>query len=200
MSERQMGEAKHLPVCGIIDAAKENKQIGGLWPVLIGFLYGLLSKSAGVFFNTLNLLLFGNLPPFGSVSVIIEDEGRFLLLKNGEACVFPGGFMRWREHPTQTGKREVYEETGLHVKIGDFIGYHSADSTGIMRMSTLILVFGGEVISGELRGSIEGQPVWLTETEVRSKLVSHYAHLFEKYIAAHERICSSEAPPLCEQP
>jgi len=100
--------------------------------------------------------------------------------------------MRWREHPTQTARREVYEETGLQVKICDLIGYHSADSTGITRMSTLILVFRGEVVGGELRSSIEGQPVWLDEADVQDKLISHYAHLFEKYKAVRERTCPSE--------
>jgi 8-oxo-dGTP diphosphatase len=160
--------------------------------MLIRYLYGLLAESASVFFNILNVFLFGNLPPFGSVVVIVEDNGRFLVLKRGKEYTFPGGFMRWREHPTQTGRREVYEETGLHVKIGDLIGYHSADSTGIMRMSTLILVFRGEVIGGELRGSIEGQPLWVDEAEVQGKLVSHYTYLLEKYRAAREKMCSSE--------
>ena len=158
------------------------------------FLYDLLYKGASVFFNLFNILLFGNLPPFGSVSVVIEDKGRFLLVKQGKSYAFPGGFMRWREHPTQTARREVYEETGLQVKICDLIGYHSADSTGITRMSTLILVFRGEVVGGELRSSIEGQPVWLDEAEVQNKLVSHYAHLFEKYKAVRERTCSSRLP------
>ena len=158
------------------------------------FLYGLLYKSASVFFNLFNVLLFGNLPPFGSVSVVIEDKGRFLLVKQGKSYAFPGGFMRWREHPTQTARREVYEETGLQVKICDLIGYHSADSSGITHMSTLILVFRGEVVGGELRSSIEGQPIWLDEAEVQSKLVSHYAHLLEKYRAVREKTCSSEMP------
>lgn len=158
------------------------------------FLYGLLYKCASVFFNIFNALLFGNLPPFGCVSVVIEDEGRFLLVKQGKSYTFPGGFMRWREHPTQTARREVYEETGLQVKICDLIGYHSADSTGITRMSTLILVFRGEVVGGELRTSIEGQPVWLDEAEVQNCLASHYTHLYEKYKAAREKTCPSELP------
>ena len=158
------------------------------------FLYGLLYKSASVFFNLLDVLLFGNLPPFGSVSVVIEDDGRFLLVKQGKYYAFPGGFMRWREHPTQAARREVYEETGLQVKIGDLIAYHSADSTSVTRMSTLTLVFRGEVIGGELRSSIEGQPAWLDEAEMQHKLISHYAHLYEKYKATREQTCPSELP------
>lgn len=162
--------------------------------MVIRFLYGLLYQSASVFFNVLNLLLFGNLPPFGSVTVIVEDQERFLVLKRGRKYTFPGGFMRWREHPGQTARREVYEETGLHVNIGDLIGYLSADSTGVTRMSTLILVFCGTVTGGELRSGIEGQPIWLEEAAVKTRLNAHYIHLLEKYIATREKACSSEIP------
>ncbi|HLI07447.1 MAG TPA: NUDIX hydrolase [Ktedonobacteraceae bacterium] len=160
--------------------------------MLIRYLYGLLGQSASVFFNILNMFLFGNLPPFGSVVVIVEDQGRFLVLRRHGEYVFPGGFMRWREHPTQTGRREVYEETGLDVKIGALIGYHSADSTSFVRMSTLILVFRGEVIGGELRGGIEGRPFWVDEAELQANLVPYYAHLLEKYRAVREKTCSPE--------
>lgn len=162
--------------------------------MVIRFLYGLLYQSASVFFNVLNLLLFGNLPPFGSVTVIVEDHGRFLVLKRGRKYTFPGGFMRWREHPMQTARREVYEETGLHVNIGDLIGYHSAESTGAARMSTLILVFCGEVAGGELRSGIEGQPIWLEEAAVKTRLNPHYTYLLEKYIATRDRVCLSALP------
>ena len=162
--------------------------------MLIRFLYGLLYKSASVFFNVLNLLLFGNLPPFGCVVVIVEDQGRFLVLKRGGKYTFPGGFMRWREHPDQAARREVYEETGLHVTIGDFIGYHSVSSPGITHMSTLILVFRGEVTGGQLRSSIEGRPRWLDEAEVQANLISLYTNLLKKYVAAREQACSSELP------
>src|SRR5437764_14993514 len=60
--------------------------------------YYILRKSVGFCFNCLNICLFGNLPPQGCISVIVEDQGRLLLLKrpNGN-LVFPGGFIRWRE-------------------------------------------------------------------------------------------------------
>ena len=160
--------------------------------MVLPFLYALLYRCASVFFNILNLLLFGNLPPFGSVAVIVEDHGRFLVLKRGRHYTFPGGYMRWREHPTQTAQREVYEETGLHVEIGDLIGYFSADSTSIASMSSLILVFRGNVSGGELRPGIEGQPLWLEEENVRGGLIRHYTKLMDQYVAAREKTRSSD--------
>ena len=80
-------------------------KIGGKF-LLKRILYQALKKTVGFCFNCLNIGLFGNLPPQGCITVIVEDQGRFLLLKrpNG-TLVFPGGFMRWREHPTQTALR-----------------------------------------------------------------------------------------------
>ena len=33
--------------------------------------------------------------------------------------------MRWKEHPVQTVLREGKEETGLTLRVSDFIGYSS---------------------------------------------------------------------------
>jgi 8-oxo-dGTP pyrophosphatase MutT (NUDIX family) len=92
-------------------------------------LYQILRKSVGISFNCLNICLFGNLPPQGCISVIVEDQGRFLLLKRPNGIlVFPGGFMRWREHPTQTALREFEEETGLHVTLHHVVACYSNTS------------------------------------------------------------------------
>ncbi len=40
--------------------------------------YSLLKKLVGIFFNILNILLAGNLPPFGCVCVIVEDQDKYL--------------------------------------------------------------------------------------------------------------------------
>ncbi len=119
--------------------------------------YQVLRKSVGFCFNCLNICLFGNLPPQGCISVIVEDQGRFLLLKrpNG-TLVFPGGFIRWREHPTQTAMREFKEETGLQVTLHHVVACYSNTSKDFGSMSTLILVFCAEVNGGEMRGSVEG--------------------------------------------
>lgn len=161
------------------------------------FLYGLVYKIAAVFFNILNLLLFGNLPPFGCACTIVEEQGRFLVVKRGNNYTFPGGYMRWREHPTQTARREGFEETGLCLKIGELIGYHSADSSSPLHMSTLILAFNGSVIGGELRDSIEGRAIWVDEAELQSKLTIHYRHLFERYRTM--RAQTQDAPVASEQ-
>ena len=66
--------------------------------MVIYLLYRLLKRSVSIFFNILNFLLAGNLPPFGCVAVVVQDQGRYLVVERPEGgLVFPGGFMRWHE-------------------------------------------------------------------------------------------------------
>jgi 8-oxo-dGTP diphosphatase len=143
----------------------------------------MLRKSVGFSFNCLNICLVGNLPPQGCISVIVEDQGRFLLLKrpNG-TLVFPGGFIRWREHPSQTALREFKEETGLQVKLHHVVACYSNISKDCGSMSTLILVFCAEVNGGDMRGSIEGQPCWIEETEILEMVDFRYQYMLDDYL------------------
>ncbi len=156
--------------------------------VLKQFLYRVMQRSVPICFNTLNFLLAGNLPPLGSACVIVEDAGRFLLLERPEGViVFPGGFMRWREYPAETARREVREETGLEVRLLDTIGTYAHKSNQLVRLSTLTIVFTGEVVGGSLKSSIEGRPCWLDEAHLRERLASHSTGILEDYCALRER-------------
>ena len=152
------------------------------------FLYRVLGWLVPVSFNILNGILAGNLPPFGSSCAIVEDQGRFLLVKRpGGGLVFPGGFMRWREHPAETAQRECREETGLEVQMLDTIGTYATTSARIDLMSSLMVVFTGEVIGGALRGSIEGHPCWLNEADMRKGLDEHCTRILEDYFAYRQQ-------------
>lgn len=141
-----------------------------------------MGKLAGLCFNILNVCLAGNLPPLGSVSVIVEEQGRFLLLRRPEGrLVFPGGFMRWREHPTQTAEREFREETGLQVALHHLVTSHSHISGNIGSMSTLTLVFCGEIRGGEMRGSVEGKPCWIDESSLLEMIDFRYGSILNAY-------------------
>lgn len=58
---------------------------------------------------------------FDSVAAVISKNKKILLVKRGrepykDTWMFPGGFVEYGEHPEETLKREVIEETGLKVK------------------------------------------------------------------------------------
>jgi len=146
-------------------------------------LYQVLGKSVGFSFNCLNICLFGNLPPQGCISVIVEDQGRFLLLKrpNG-TLVFPGGFMRWREHPTQTALREFKEETGLRIKLHHVVACYSITSKDFRSVSILMLVFCAEVNGGDMRGSVEGHPCWIEESDLLEMVDFDYEYMLNDYL------------------
>lgn len=156
--------------------------------VLKQFLYRIVQGLVPICFNSLNFLLAGNLPPLGSACVIVEDQGRFLLLERpGGMIAFPGGFMRWREYPAETARREFREETGLEVRLFDTIGTYAHKSTQFNRLSTLTIAFVGEVVGGSLKSSIEGHPCWLDEAHLRERLAIQYKGMLEDYVASRER-------------
>ena len=160
------------------------------------FLYRGLKTWVGIFFNLLNFLLAGNLPPFGCVNIVVEEQGRYLVIQRPEGhFVFPGGFMRWRERPEDTGVRECKEETGLQVKITNLIGCSSTASNDITKMSTLSVIYRAEVAGGTLLSSIEGKPMWMDEAELHVKLFKQQTGILEHYLARRDQGRADTAQP-----
>lgn len=145
--------------------------------------YTLLKLFVGFCFNVLNVLLLGNLPPLASVCVMIEQEGKLLVVTQpGGESAFPGGFVRWREKVEQAAVRECLEETGLHVRLGNVIAHDSEFSPRFTKISTLTIIYEAEIIDGEMRGSIEGQPRWISEEELRASLIRHQNPIYGHYV------------------
>ncbi len=160
------------------------KSILDWWKIVLLklILYQMLGKIVGFCFNILNTCLFGNLPPQGCIRVIVEENGKFLLLKRPEGTlVFPGGLIRWRERPTQTALREFKEETGLDVKLRDVVACYAIPSKGFGSMSILAFVFCADVKGGEMRGSVEGNPCWIEETNLREMEDFEYGYMLNDY-------------------
>jgi 8-oxo-dGTP diphosphatase len=144
--------------------------------------------SAGLVFNIFNVCLAGNLPPQGCVSVIVEDHGRYLLLRRPRGrLVFPGGFMRWREHPMQTAQREFQEETGLQLAVHHLVACYAHASENVLSMSTLTLVYCGEICGGEMRDTVEGRPSWIDEASLLKKIDSRYGTMLRDYREQRDR-------------
>jgi 8-oxo-dGTP diphosphatase len=146
-------------------------------------LYWMLGKAAGISFNILNWLLAGNLPLFVTVRVIVEEQGRYLVVEESKGRFsLPGGFTRWNENPTQAAIRECEEETGLRAKLGDIVSQRATVSNRFDRMSLFTITYQAIIISGELRGSLEGEPCWKSETELRGRMLSGGMNILEDYL------------------
>jgi ADP-ribose pyrophosphatase YjhB (NUDIX family) len=168
--------------------------------VLKRLLYRALGKFASICFNILNVFLAGNLPPLGCACVIVEEQGRYLVLRRPEGeLVFPGGYMRWREHPTHTAQREFKEETGLQVHLHDVIGCYPKVSTHFGRMSTLTLAYCGKVAGGEMRGGIEGEPCWIDGPDLRSMLSYQYRCCLDDYLEHRKQHAEQKILDLAEE-
>ena len=146
-------------------------------------LYDILKICVSIFFNLLNRLLGGKLPPFGCACVIVERDGMYLAVKLPRGrTVFPGGFMTWREQPRQAAEREGREETGLLLRATRLIGVYSHASASFIQMSNINFVYQAEVVGGTLRKNIEGQPCWLNENDLRKRLDSGSLHILDDYL------------------
>ena len=96
----------------------------------------------------------------GCTAAIFDETGTKLLLTkradNGEWCL-PGGLVEPGESVEETCIREVWEETGLHVRIKRLVGVYSDPANYcILRYPSgyavhyLIVVFEVEQIGGDL--------------------------------------------------
>lgn len=93
----------------------------------------------------------------GCSAAIFEERGRILLTRradNGQWCL-PGGGMESGESAAEACEREVFEETGLRVRVKRLVGVYShADQLVVYpdgnKAHIVALHFEAEVIGGEL--------------------------------------------------
>ena len=86
-------------------------------------------------------------------AAMVLREGKLLLVKRGIEPFFgwwdiPGGFLEPGEHPVEGAAREVLEETGLQVTIGDAVGTY-VDEYGDGGKYTLTTYYQAKVVGGE---------------------------------------------------
>ncbi|MBI4135666.1 NUDIX domain-containing protein [Candidatus Uhrbacteria bacterium] len=115
--------------------------------------------------------------PFVVVGVIIEKEGKILLVQEAEKdrgqWNQPAGWLDKFEDPVAAAKREGEEETGLALQITDFLGVYSfvkdkqTTDDGINR-HVVKLIFVAKLLGGNavtLPGEIMSQQ-WFTPEEI----------------------------------
>lgn len=102
-----------------------------------------------------------NEPPQVGVGVAVVEDNKILLVKRGREpskglWAVPGGKVEWGEAMKSAARREVLEETGLDVEIGDvvWVGEHLSDDHHIV-----LIDFIGAARGGTLEASDDAEEV-----------------------------------------
>lgn len=96
---------------------------------------------------------------FCSARAVVVSDGRLLAVSQGVYLELPGGQVKYGEKPEEAVRRELEEETG--VEIAD-----PRKITEVAREGTLEIVYRADPRNTELKGSWEGEPVWVPLDEV----------------------------------
>ncbi|MEU8800464.1 NUDIX domain-containing protein [Spirillospora sp. NPDC048819] len=105
--------------------------------------------------------------------VILDDVGRALLIQRPDNGHWeaPGGVLELDEDIRAGLKREVLEETGLHVQVDDLTGVYKNMKRGI-----IALVFRCRIVGGSARETSEAQDLrWMGSEEVGSLATEAFA-------------------------
>jgi 8-oxo-dGTP diphosphatase len=105
---------------------------------------------------------------------LIVKDGRILLCRISPAIegaagkwTLPGGGIDFGEHPKDAAIREVFEETGLRVRVTDLV---DIDSVVFENAQGLRVMYRAEVIGGEMCCEVEGstdQCGWFTPAKAK---------------------------------
>lgn len=114
--------------------------------------------------------------PLHSVSVsgvVVDDDNRVLVIRRADNGRWeaPGGVLELEESFEEGVRREVAEETGVHIHVERLTGVYKNLSRGIVA-----LVFRCRAENGTAHPTDEAREVsWMTREEIRAAMVPAFA-------------------------
>lgn len=144
---------------------------------------------AGLIFRLIALLTLGQISPILSACIIIEQDGKILLIDRSDGLGFtiPGGIVRYRETIEQCVLREACEETGYTVAINGLVGVYSALDRD-PRLRAVSIAYKGSIVRGSMHGSSEGEPCWRSPEEVFGHMAFDCEEMLKDYLSGKQRL------------
>ena len=114
-------------------------------------------------------------PRVGVGAITVKDE-KVLLVKRGVEpskglWAIPGGTLKLGETLQKCAAREILEETGIKIKVGECIyvfDFIKRDSKKKIKFHFVIVDFAADYISGEPQGADDAlEARWLSRSELR---------------------------------
>lgn len=143
---------------------------------------------AGLIFRLIALLTLGQISPILSACIIIEQDGKILLIDRSDGLGFtiPGGIVRYRETMEQCVLREACEETGYTVAINGLVGVYSALDRD-PRLRAVSIAYRGTIVSGSMHSSSEGEACWRAPEEVFGHMAFDCEEMLKDYLSGKQR-------------
>lgn len=147
---------------------------------------------AGLAYRIIVLLTLGQISPLLGAGVIVEREGKILLIDraDGLGYTFPGGIVRHRETIEECVMRETREETGYDVQLTGLIGVYSALDRD-PRFRAVAIAYTGRIIDGVQHGSGEGVPCWRSPEEVMGRMAFDCGPILKDYLEGGAKLLTN---------
>jgi 8-oxo-dGTP diphosphatase len=136
--------------------------------------------------------------PMIGVGGVVISKGRALLVRRGSAPMegqwsIPGGMLEVGETIFEGVRRELLEETGVEVRVGELIEVFeriTPDASGKTQYHFVVLDYLCKVVSGEAKAASDVIDVaWATPSELASYSISETATrvILKAFAMAEER-------------
>jgi len=121
------------------------------------------------------------------VSTLINKDGKILMLKRAvepfkDFWVLPGGFVKYEEEPEQAAMREIREEIGLSVKVGQLVEVYRIGNDP--RGAHIDIIYSTKVVSGflKLESEVFREFDWFNSKSLPDKIAYGHREVIEKWI------------------